>query len=259
MAEEDDEKSIAVVKLIPHMITMSALCFGLFSVRLSIIGNFSQAAVCIIVACIMDAFDGKVARKLNVSSEFGAQIDSLADFFNFGIAPGFFVYFWKMQYVIDSLKPLSWFPVLLLAICMAIRLARFNVGISSEDPNSPLEKYFFKGCPAPMDAILVMFPYALEAEFGVVIPPLLVIINTVLAALFAASAIPTITPKKMKIRREYKNIALMFYVLFFIGCLLELWFTYAVFALAYLLSVVVGWGLYFKLKKNYESSGNKKR
>jgi CDP-diacylglycerol--serine O-phosphatidyltransferase len=206
----------------------------------------------------MDAFDGKVARKLNVSSEFGAQMDSLADFFNFGIAPGFFVYFWKMQYSTESLRPFSWFPVLLLAICMAIRLARFNTDIGSEDPNSPLVKYFFKGCPAPMDAIWVIFPYAVETEFGIVLSPLLVIVNTILVALFAASTIPTITPKKMKIKQEYKNLVLVFYVLFFIGCLLELWFTYTLFTLAYLLSVVVGWSLYFKFKREYESSGSKK-
>jgi CDP-diacylglycerol--serine O-phosphatidyltransferase len=212
-------------------------------------GNFSLAGIYIIFACIMDAFDGKVARKLNVSSEFGAQMDSLADFFNFGIAPGFFVYFWKMQYLDERMKSLAWLPVLLLAMGMAIRLARFNVDLGEEDPNSPLVKYFFKGCPAPMDALLVLLPFAIEHRFGVVICPIYVVINTILIAFFAASRIPTITPKKVKIKNKYKNIILLAYALFAIGCVLELWLIYILLCSVYLLSIVVGWSIYLNFKR----------
>jgi CDP-diacylglycerol--serine O-phosphatidyltransferase len=244
----EEENTFTVAKLIPNAITMLALCCGLFSVRLSIIGNFHQAGVYIIFACIMDAFDGKVARKLNVSSEFGAQMDSLADFFNFGIAPGFFAYFWKMQYLDENLKLLAWLPVLLLAMGMAIRLARFNVDLDNEDPNSPLVKYFFKGCPAPMDAMLVLLPFAVEYRLGVNLYPILVVINTILIAFFAASRIPTVTPKKVKIKNKYKNIILLLYALLSIGCVLELWATFILFCVTYLLSIVVGWVIYFHFK-----------
>jgi CDP-diacylglycerol--serine O-phosphatidyltransferase len=246
---DEENSTFTIVKLIPNAITMLALCCGLFSVRLSMMNDFTQAGVYIIIAGIMDAFDGKVARKLNVSSEFGAQMDSLADFFNFGIAPGFFAYFWKMQYIRDEMKLLAWLPVLLLAIGMAIRLARFNVELNDEDPENPLVKYFFKGCPAPMDAILVLFPFSIESKFGIEICPIFVIINTVIVAFFAASKIPTITPKKMKIKNKYKNIILLMYAILSVGCILDLWLTLSIFCAAYLTSIVAGWPIYLNFKK----------
>jgi CDP-diacylglycerol--serine O-phosphatidyltransferase len=249
--EEEEKNTFTVVKLVPHMITILALCLSLFSVRLSIMGEFLRAAVYIVLAGVLDAFDGKVARKLNASSEFGAQMDSLADFFDFGIAPGFLVYFWKMQYADD--KVLAWLPVLLLAVCMAIRLARFNADLGVEDPNSPLVKYFFKGSPAPMDALWVLLPLAIETEFGIVISPMTVIVNTVVVAFFAASSIPTITPKKMRIRNEYKNLVLLLIGVFFVCCVLKLWLTFIVFFTIYLLSIVIGWSVYFNFKKKLNS------
>jgi CDP-diacylglycerol--serine O-phosphatidyltransferase len=245
--EEEEKNTFTVVKLAPHMITILALCLSLFSVRLSIMGDFLRAALYIVLAGIMDAVDGKVARKLNASSEFGAQMDSLADFFDFGIAPGFLVYFWKMQYANDKL--LAWLPVLLLAVCMAIRLARFNADLGMEDPDSPLVKYFFKGSPAPMDALWVLLPLAIETEFGIVVSPMMVIVNTIVAAFFTASTIPTITPKRMKIRNEYKNLVLLSMGVFLVCCVLKLWLTFIVFFIAYLMSIVAGWPIYFNFKR----------
>lgn len=253
MSENENKNTFTIAKLIPNMVTILAMCCGMFSVRLSIAGDFKQAAYYIIFACCLDAIDGNLARRLNATSDLGAQMDSLADFFDFGVAPGFFVYFWKMQ-TFDKLRFVAWMPVLLLAICMALRLARFNVALTEDDPHSPLVKYFFTGCPAPMDALLVILPFALETEFGINMCPSFVIANSVIIALFAFSKIPTITPKKMKIKNEYKNLVLLIFVVMLIGLVFKTWLTLSVVMIIYLISIVCGWPLYFKFKREYNKN-----
>ena len=242
--EKEDQNSFEMAKLIPNIITMSALCLGLWATRLAIGGNYSESAICIIIACLLDGVDGRVARKLNASSEFGAQMDSLADFFNFGIAPGFLMYFWKMkEYTI--IKDLAWFPVLFLAICMAIRLARFNVALTNEDHENPLNKYFFKGIPAPMAASLVLLPLLIELEFPYIcVSPLFVIINTTIVALLAGSTIPTPCFKKIKLKSAYKQFAMILVATFLVGLLVKTWLTGIIICLLYIICIIVGWFVY---------------
>ncbi|MBO4956705.1 MAG: phosphatidylcholine/phosphatidylserine synthase [Rickettsiales bacterium] len=249
--EKEEQNSFEFYKLIPNAITMSALCLGLFAVRLAIMGNFESAAICVIIACLCDGIDGNVARKLNASSEFGAQMDSLADFFNFGIAPGFLVYFWKMQEY-DTIKKVAWFPVLLLAVCMAIRLARFNVALTNEDHENPLNKYFFKGVPAPMAASLVLFPMCVSFEFPCLIIfscPLFVIINTTIVALLAGSTIPTPCLKKIKFKSSQKQLLLMLIGILLVGLLINVWLFSSIICLIYFVSILIGWGYYYKFYK----------
>lgn len=248
--EKEDNCSFEIVKLIPNMITMSALCLGLLAVRLAIIGDFAAATYCIIISCVFDGVDGNVARKLNASSEFGAQMDSLADFFNFGIAPGFVVYFWKMQYY-DAVKRIAWIPVLMLAICMAIRLARFNVDLVGDaDHENPLNKYFFKGIPAPMAAALVMLPLLLSLEYpSIDFKPVNVIINTILVALMTGSTVPTPCFKKIKFKNGYKQMILILIAAFIAGLILKTWSTAILICVLYIISIVLSWGFYFKFKK----------
>ncbi|MBR2141510.1 MAG: phosphatidylcholine/phosphatidylserine synthase [Rickettsiales bacterium] len=256
--EKEEKSSFEIYKLIPHMITMSALCLGLFAVRLAIIGNFEAAGICVIISCLCDGIDGNVARRLNASSEFGAQMDSLADFFNFGIAPGFIVYFWKME-EFDAIKKVAWFPVLLLAICMTIRLARFNVALTNEDHENPLNKYFFKGVPAPMAASLVLFPMVVSfefPEFTIFSNPLFVIINTTVVALLAGSVIPTPCLKKVKFKSSQKQLLLMTIGVLLIGLLIKVWLFSSIICFMYIIMIFIGWGYYYKFYK--ELNGNKK-
>lgn len=250
--EKEDQNSFEFYKLIPNMITLSALCLGLLAIRLAIIGNFESAAICVIVACLFDGVDGNVARRLNAANEFGAQMDSLADFFNFGIAPGFLVYFWKMQEY-DAIKRVAWFPVLLLAICMAIRLARFNVALSNEDKENPLNKYFFKGIPAPMAASLVLFPMIVSFEFPCLevlfANPLFVIINTTIIALLSGSTIPTPCFKKIKFKSSQRQLILILISILLIGMLINVWLFGSIICTFYILSIFVSWIFYFKFKK----------
>ena len=253
--EKEESASFELVKLIPNMITLSSLCVGLLSVRMAIVSDFVSSLHCIIIACLCDGFDGNVARKLNAASDFGAQLDSLSDFFCFGIAPGFVVYFWNMQYF-DTYKRIAWIPVLLLAACMAIRLARFNVALNNEDKENPLNKYFFKGIPAPMAAALVMLPMVISFEFDIKIEPVYVIINTIIIALMAGSTIPTPCFKKIKFKDTQKQFLLIIIALFLIGLLIKTLFTATLICLLYIVSIFFSWIFYIKFKRNLDNSQN---
>ena len=139
--------------LVPNLITLGAICSGLTSVRMAWEGRWELAIVAIVFAAILDALDGRVARFLKSSSSFGEQLDSLADFVNFGVAPALVLYLWAL----NDLKALGWMAALIFAICGCLRLARFNVML--DDPDRPgWQVDFFTGVPAPAGALLVLLP-----------------------------------------------------------------------------------------------------
>jgi CDP-diacylglycerol--serine O-phosphatidyltransferase len=146
-------KSIPVRVLLPNLITLLALCSGVTAIRLGIEGRHELAAGCVILAIVLDAVDGRLARMLKGSSRFGAELDSLADFVNFGVAPAVLIHLWSLHW----LRNLGWIVSLGLAVCCALRLARFNVAI--DDPDKPAwTMNFFTGVPAPAGAGLAMLP-----------------------------------------------------------------------------------------------------
>jgi CDP-diacylglycerol--serine O-phosphatidyltransferase len=146
-------RQIPVRVLVPNVITLLALCAGLSGIRLAIEGRLELALGAIVFAAMLDAIDGRVARMIKGTSRFGAELDSLADFVNFGVAPGLILYFWGLK----PLGNLGWIAAMVFAICGGLRLARFNVQI--EDPNRPAwAGNFFTGMPAPAGAITVLLP-----------------------------------------------------------------------------------------------------
>ena len=141
-------RQIPLRTLVPNVITLLALCAGLTAIRLALEGRLELALGAIVFAAMLDAVDGRVARMIKGTSRFGAELDSLADFFNFGVAPGLILYFWGLK----ELGNIGWIAAMVFAICAALRLARFNVQI--EDPNRPAwAGNFFTGVPAPAGAI----------------------------------------------------------------------------------------------------------
>ncbi|HEY2137941.1 MAG TPA: phosphatidylcholine/phosphatidylserine synthase, partial [Xanthobacteraceae bacterium] len=137
-------RSIPVRTLVPNLITLLALCAGLTAIRLAKEGMLEIALGAIVFAAVLDGIDGRVARMLKGTSRFGAELDSLADFVNFGVAPGLILYFWDLQ----NLKSAGWIAAMVFAICGALRLARFNVMV--DDPDRPAwAGNFFTGMPAP--------------------------------------------------------------------------------------------------------------
>src|ERR1700724_9959 len=146
------------LRIILHiLVALLALCVGLTAIRFAIEGQFETAVAAVIVAAILDGLDGRIARALRGTSRFGAELDSLADFVAFGVAPALILYFWGLH----EMKSFGWFAALVFAIAAALRLARFNVMI--DDPNRPAwHAHFFTGLPAPARAIVGLLPVYLN-------------------------------------------------------------------------------------------------
>src|ERR1700674_3205214 len=146
-------RAIPIRILVPNVITLLALCAGLTAIRLAAEDKLEGAVAAIVFAAVLDGVDGRVARLLKGTSRFGAELDSLADFVNFGVAPALMVYFW----ILHELKSAGWIAAMVFAICTGLRLARFNVMV--DDPSRPAwAANFFVGIPAPAGAITVLLP-----------------------------------------------------------------------------------------------------
>src|SRR5499433_1876140 len=189
-------RAIPVRTLVPNVITLLALCAGLTSIRLAAEGKLEWAVAAIVFAAVLDGVDGRVARLLKGTSRFGAELDSLADFVNFGVAPAVILYFWGLH----ELGNVGWIAAMVFAICAGLRLARFNVAI--DDPNRPAwTANFFTGVPAPAGAITVLLPIYvnfLGVPFRLLAPPALG--YTLLIAVLMVSRLPVFSGKKIGTR-----------------------------------------------------------
>ena len=188
-------KQVPIRILVPNLITLLALCSGVTAIRLGMEGRYELAVGAVILAIVLDAIDGRLARLLKGTSRFGAELDSLADFVNFGVAPAMLIYMWSL----NSLKSLGWLVALGLAICCALRLARFNVAI--DDPDKPAWMMnFFTGAPAPAGAGLAMAPMYL-GFLGLISDghsvAWLVLPYTAAVALLMVSRVPTFSGKTL--------------------------------------------------------------
>jgi len=180
--------------MVPNLITLLALCAGLTAIRLAAEGTFEWAVYAIVSAAVLDGVDGRVARLLKGTSRFGAELDSLADFVNFGVAPGVTLYFWGLH----EAKAAGWIAAMVFAIAAGLRLARFNVAI--DDPNRPpWSANFFVGMPAPAGAITVLLPVYVHflgmPALAFLVPVTLV--YTLAIALLMVSRLPVYSGKKV--------------------------------------------------------------
>jgi CDP-diacylglycerol--serine O-phosphatidyltransferase len=237
-----------LLRLLPNLVTLTSLCIALSAIRHSNNGEFFKASAFLLFAGFMDGVDGRLARFLNSSTDFGAQLDSLVDFVNFGVTPGFVIYAWVNSY--GSIRGFDWAMVLFFAVCAAIRLARFNVDLGQEVKNNILEKYFFKGIPAPVGAAMAMLPMVLSYEFGdgFYCNPALVVTYTAILAILMASRVPTISIKKIPIKNEYAYLTLLILGSIIIGLLLEPWLTLAVIGIIYAFSIPLTILCYLKIE-----------
>lgn len=233
-------RDIPLRAIFPNMLTLLAICSGLTSIRFSVEGRLELAVAAIILAAILDGIDGRVARFLKSTSRFGAQMDSLADFVNFGVAPAMLVYFT----ITGELRTLGWISALIYAICACLRLARFNVMI--DEPGRPIwASNYFVGVPAPAGALTVMLPvYAVllgmpqnEAT------SLLGEIYVVVIGLLMVSSLPTFSGKEFgrRVPRAYA-MPLMILAVVCIALLLSFpWTMLTCAALAYLATLPFGY------------------
>jgi CDP-diacylglycerol---serine O-phosphatidyltransferase len=233
-------RPIPVRTLVPNLITLLALCAGLTAIRFAIEGKLDVALYAIVFAAVLDGVDGRIARLLKGTSRFGAELDSLADFVNFGVAPGLILYFWDLH----QLKSAGWIAALVFAICAGLRLARFNVMI--EDPNRPAwAGNFFVGMPAPAGAITVLLPIYIAflglPKLAVVAPVTLV--YTLAIAFLMVSRLPVYSGKKIGTRVPPDMVLPVFVlvVLFFALLLSYPWEVLTLGTITYLASLPFGW------------------
>jgi CDP-diacylglycerol--serine O-phosphatidyltransferase len=237
-------RQIPLRTLLPNVITLLALCAGLTAIRLALEGRLELALGAIVFAAMLDAVDGRVARMIKGTSRFGAELDSLADFFNFGVAPGLILYFWGLK----ELGNIGWIAAMVFAICAALRLARFNVQI--EDPNRPAwAGNFFTGVPAPAGAITVLLPiylYFLQVPMRETALLVVALIYTFAVAGLMVSRLPVLSGKKMGTRvRPDLVLPVILLVVLFIALLVSYpWHVLSVGTIVYLGCLPLGWSSY---------------
>ncbi|MGC1622146.1 MAG: CDP-diacylglycerol--serine O-phosphatidyltransferase [Pseudolabrys sp.] len=233
-------KAIPVRTLVPNLITLLALCAGLTAIRLAMEEKLELALAAIVFAALLDGIDGRIARMLKGTSRFGAELDSLADFVNFGVAPALILYCWGLH----ELKSAGWIAALVFAICAGLRLARFNVMI--DDPNKPIwAGNFFTGIPAPAGAITVLLPIYvtfLGVPMGLV-TVWFTFLYTLSIALLMVSRLPVFSGKRVGKRVPPEMVLPVFVmvVLFFALLVSYPWQVLTLGTLVYLACLPLGW------------------
>ena len=234
-------RPIPVRMLVPNVITLLAICAGLTAIRLSTEGRMELAVAAIVFAAVLDGIDGRVARMIKGQSKFGAELDSLADFVNFGVAPGLILYFWQLHELGNG----GWIAAMVFAISGGLRLARFNA--TMDDPNKPaFAANYFTGVPAPTGAILALLPIYL-AFLGLPKPPaMLTALYTLLIAFLMVSRLPVFSGKTVRMRVPPEMVLPVFVsVIFFIALLIGYpWHILSAGSVLYLLSLPLGWKSY---------------
>lgn len=228
----EKETKVRVLSLLPNMLTIAAICAGLTAIRFGYEGNFDMAVKLILAACILDCLDGRLARLMNSATPFGAELDSLADFLNFGVAPVLILHNWALQ----DFRNEGWIAVLCYAICCVLRLARFNVNSRSEKAVQTSD--YFVGVPSPAGAVLVMLPliFALAFESFPVTPPAVVVAYMCFVGLLMISRIPTYSFKNLSIDRSNTKFFMLGAGVLIAASLMYLWATLVLLIVVYIAS-----------------------
>ena len=231
--------------LLPNILTLGGVCLGISSIKFSIEGNYGLAVNFILIAAILDALDGRIARLIKGTSEFGKELDSLTDFVSFGIAPVFVLYFWNL----NSYGKLGWAIALIYSVCCVIRLARFN--LTKLEESQKWKNNFFEGVPSPAGGLLILMPLIYELthiNLGLnikIVTPYL----TVIIAMLLVSKIPTLSLKKISISPKITIFLLLGISIIFIALLFYTLETLLVFGVVYLFSIPLSVVVYNNLNK----------
>ena len=250
---EEPKKNFKIVSdrktrmILPNAITLIGVCIGLTSIKFAIDGKFAISIIAILFAGLMDALDGRIARLIKGTSKMGKELDSLGDVISFGVAPALIMYFWNLQY----LDKLGWFVCLIYVICVALRLARFNIN-SEEEPS--WKDNFFEGMPSPAGGIVVLMPLivsfsGLEVFLFKINYDLLVPASFVIVSILLISTIPTYSFKKIVIPRAMTKFLLFGMVLFFGALLVYTFEILTVSIFVYLCLIPISYFHYKKIKK----------
>ena len=234
---EGPTDSLPFYTLLPNLVTLLGLCAGLTAIRFVFSGNFQIAVGLILFAAAIDGLDGLLARRLQATSEIGAQLDSLADFLNFGVAPGLLVYEFALA---SSERAGAWVAVLIYASCCCLRLARFNVAHIQQQTTGGTSPRHFTGVPAPAGALLALLPVFFSFETGTArdAVPMLAGAWLAIVGLLMASRLPTFSPKSLRVPRS-GIVWVMVGLPFVVGVMLtNFWASMLLIDLAYTLSLL---------------------
>ena len=232
--------------ILPNILTLIGVCIGLTSIKFAFDGKFELSIVAVIVAGIIDGLDGRIARLIKGTSKVGKELDSLTDVISFGVAPAFIMYFWSMS----EIGRLGWLISIIYVVCVALRLARFNVN-SEAEPS--WRDNFFEGIPSPAGGILVLMPliYSFSEiqffmpNYQVIVPILFIIVSILLI-----SKIPTYSLKKIVVPRS-ATIFLLFVIVLYFGLLLIYTFnTLIVSGILYFIMIPISSAHFLFIKKN---------
>tara|TARA_Y100000996_G_scaffold240756_1_gene189329 strand:+ start:35 stop:838 length:804 start_codon:yes stop_codon:yes gene_type:complete len=238
--------------ILPNMLTLIGVCIGLTSIRFALDERYEFAIIAIIIAAVIDGLDGRIARLIKGTSKVGKELDSLTDMISFGVAPAFIMYFWKL----NELGRFGWLICLIYVICVALRLARFNVNTGGEPS---WKDNFFEGVPSPAGGILVLTPLIFsmssielfKIDYAIIVPIFFIITSFLLISKF-----PSYSFKKIVIQRK-ATIFLLFSIVLFFGLLLIYPFNViSISAIIYLTLLPISFFHYQKLKKENEDAGH---
>ena len=235
--------------ILPNMLTLIGVCIGLTSIRFALDGRFELAIIAILFAALIDGLDGRIARLIRGTSKVGKELDSLTDMISFGVAPAFIMYFWKL----NTLGRFGWLLCLVYVICVALRLARFNIN-SNQEPS--WRDNFFEGVPSPAGGILVLTPLIISLSgfnFVQLNYDLMVPVFFIATSFLLISKFPSYSFKKIVIPRK-TTIFLLFGIVLFFGLLLI--YTFNVIAIStviYVLLLPISFFHFQKIKKQHEN------
>lgn len=241
-------RDFPITRLLPNMLTLMSLMSGLSGIHFALLEKWQEAVLTFVAAAIFDILDGRVARLLNITSKFGAELDSLSDNISFGVAPALILYVWVLKDIPGSI---GWIAVLIYSVCCALRLARFNTML--EDDAAPAwAKGYFTGTPAPGGAGLALWPLAVFLEFGddLKIPPHALALWLVLVGGLMVSRLPTIALKGWRITPAWVTPIFVAVALLIAGLVTNPWLTLSIAGVVYISSLPIGWYSYRRKLKS---------
>jgi CDP-diacylglycerol---serine O-phosphatidyltransferase len=232
--------------ILPNILTLVGVCLGISSIKFALDSNYTLAVIFILVAALLDTLDGRIARLIKGTSDFGKELDSLTDFVSFGIAPAFIIYFWELY----NYGKIGWAITLIYSVCCVLRLARFNITKINE--NESWKSNFFEGIPSPAGALLILMPLIYELsnfQFNYNIKAIVPYFNLSIAVLLI-SKIPTFALKKISINPKLTIFILLLIGISFVSLIFFTFETLLFLGIVYLFSIPLASGIYFHRNKN---------
>ncbi len=238
--------------ILPNILTVTGVCLGISSIKFSLDQNFSLAVIFVLFASLLDALDGRIARLIKGTSEFGKELDSLTDFVSFGIAPAFIVFLWDL----NNYGKIGWAITLIFSVCCVLRLARFN--LTKYETDQEWKKNFFEGVPSPAGGLLILIPLIYELsnfQINFEIKKIVPYLNIVVAFLLI-SKIPTFALKKIFIPPRFTIFILLLIGVIIVSLIFFTFETLLILILGYLLSIPISIFTFYNLTKKFKNENS---